>query len=139
MQQNHIQPSKKQKGITKTYKVVKNKQVKTHSLSKMNVIKGLFKDKEQGIHIQAECDLDSSLYLGNHFTLTSNKDITTLRTRELVLDTAITIQDYSIQEGEWVPTYVSMNEDGSLVVRRYTAPLYMMGGLVLYWWARSVW
>jgi hypothetical protein len=104
----------------------------------MNVIKGLFKDKEQGIHIQAERDHDSSLYLGQHFTLTSNKDQTKLRTRELILDTAITIQDYSVQEGEWVPTYVSMDKDGSLVVRRYTAPLYMMGGLVLYWVASNL-
>ena len=95
-------------------------------------IKGFFKNKEQGVQILSDADHDAALYIGDYFTLTSNKYNTILRTNELVLDTKITINDINETDGEWIPTYLSINERGTLVVKKYKMPFYVLFGSFIY-------
>lgn len=95
-------------------------------------IKGFFNNKDQGIQIQSDSDHDASLYIGNHFTLTSNKDNTTLRTNELVLDSRIRMNDVNFSDEELIPTYLSMNKNGFVVLRKYKKPLYLLAGSFVY-------
>jgi hypothetical protein len=95
-------------------------------------IQGFLNNKEQGVKILSDSDHDASIYIGDYCTLTSNKYNTILRTNELVLDTKITINDINETNGEWIPTYVSINKRGTLVVKKYKMPFYVLCASFIY-------
>jgi hypothetical protein len=102
----------------------------------MNRIQGFTSNTEEGIKIISRHD--ASIYIGEDFSIVSHTNqSTSITASNLILHSKISIKgwsedDISIIDSEWLPTYVSINKNGTLLVRRYYLPIYILGGLVSY-------
>ena len=100
----------------------------------MNRIQGFTSQTEEGIKIVSPHD--ASIYIGENFSIVSHTNKTTsIITPNLILHSKITIKGWSedyINDDEWIPTYVSIKDNGTLVIRRYYTHLYVAAGIVSY-------
>lgn len=102
----------------------------------MNRIQGFKSHKEEGVKIVSPND--ASIYIGENFSIVSHTNQTTsINAPNIIIHSKISIKGWSednisILDSEWLPTYVSIKENGTLLVRRSYTPLYIVAGLVSY-------
>ncbi len=111
----------------------------------MNRLEGFQTETEQGIRIPCS-QKDGALYIGDNFSIVShNKDrSTSIHAHSIIIDSNVQIPHLLDEEHmtsdlyPLCPQYLALTKRGTLVSRRYYAPLYIAFGIFVYTFFRNM-
>lgn len=100
----------------------------------MNRFEGLCVDNKQGLRINRQEDQFAVLVLGpkdkDEFSITVREDKTSIKASSMILNVnQIRIPSLKSKEDGWTFNYVSVDTDGSVVLRKSNLSYYLFAGL----------